>query len=129
MLMCWNTELAQHAELVEAVPALYHFTLLRETEDSNAGDRNPLACGRDAPELACVGDAQRPACHHLVPLSDHVLDDVFDIREAVRYSMTNFLTSSGQRSRAVPSDWWERYLSAKTSSAMSSFSSFQTSSM
>ena len=82
MLMCWNTELAQHAELVEAVPALHHFTLLRETEDANAGDRNPLACGRDAPELSCVGDAQCPACHHPVPLSDHVLDDVFDIRES-----------------------------------------------
>src|SRR5215208_6129781 len=82
MLMCWNTELAQHAELVEAVPALYHFTLLRETEDADPGDRNPLACGRDAPELACVGDAQRPACYHPVPLSDHVLDDVFDVRES-----------------------------------------------
>src|SRR5215211_6265404 len=75
------TKLAQHAELVEAVPALYDLALFRETEDADAGDGYPLAGGRDAPELARVGDAERPAGHDPVLFPDHVLHDVFDVRE------------------------------------------------
>ena len=76
-----NSELSQHAELVQAVPALYDLTLFRETEDTYACDRDPSAGGRDSPELACVGDVQRPAGHHFVPFPDHVLHDVLDLRE------------------------------------------------
>lgn len=74
--------MAQHAELVEAVAALYDLTPFRETKVADSGDRYSLACSRDAPKLAGVGDAQRPAGHHPVSFSDHVLDDVFDVRES-----------------------------------------------
>src|SRR5215217_9556905 len=128
MLSSRNSELAQHPELVEAVPAFFDLTLFRETEDADSGERYPLAGCRDAPKLAGVGDAQCPAGHHPDPFPDHVLYDGFDVREGGAELLDELLDIFGPRSRVVPSDWWERNCSAKISSAMSNFSSFQTSS-
>jgi hypothetical protein len=123
-----GSQLLQHAQLVEAVPALHDLAFFREAEDAYSGDRYPFACGGDAPELAGMGYVQRPAIHDLVVFPDHVLDDVFYVREGGAVLRDELLDVVGPRSRTVPSDWWERYFSAKTSSALSSFSSFHTSS-
>src|SRR5215203_5701036 len=68
-----DAQLLHHAQLVEVVPALHHLALIGEAEDPRPRNRDPPAGGRDAPKLAPVGPAHRPARHHLVPLGDLVL--------------------------------------------------------
>src|SRR5919202_3066447 len=82
-LLWESSQLPHHPQLVKIVPALGHLAFRREAEDADPRYCDLLARGGDAPKLASVGSAHRPAGDHLIALCHHILDGRVEVRETL----------------------------------------------
>src|SRR5438876_8280783 len=68
-----NTELLQHAEIVEVGPRLDALAA-SDAVNSDPRDGHRLARGRHAKQTSGVSSTRRPARHHLVPFGNHIIN-------------------------------------------------------